>query len=440
MAPKGKSPLRKISRLGLDQLLSQIVGQAAQSPYQADPQSLPPELIPGNRPTTTTTTTTIPGTIPPSVSPGVMGGGGSSRPGQNRPLDANGDYIVAEGLPPATVPVGQRGMAGAGSSRPGQNRPLDANGDYFVPEGLPPGATPGNQAAPQAAPMPAYPPTGTTTPYASNPPVVPYQTAPYGVNAQPASAPVNGGGSATPASTPAASTYRNIGEIFAEQPPSDDPQTIFNFNRSRLDKIGRFYNLSDEELQQAQANVAGVLGMAVQKPGITPVEAQSIANQLFQAEGTRIIKANDAKAYGNNDPRMSPPPFVGTDPNAPPVMQSDENPLSVYGVYTPEQIAAIQGQIGMYTNQMQDRFSQAAGGWKPSAAMQDAYARQAQAIPAVQALEGQAALAQALAQARADNSRYEALLQARSSDGGTASGAITDEEMDAARKRATGEG
>jgi len=407
MAPKGKSPLRKISPLGLDQLLGQIVNQAAgQSP-----------------PAGTTTTSTQ----------------GSSRPGQNRPVDSNGDYIVAEGLPPVTGPMGQPGMAG-GSSRPGQNRPLDANGDYFVAEGLPAGATPGSQAAPMGAggPPPQQVALG---------PMVPGQvhlgpvntsapTAPVdGVNGQPASTPVNGGRSA-----PAVSTYRNIGEIFAEQPPSDDPQSIFNFNRERLNKIGRFYNLSDEELAQAQANVAGMLGMAVQKPGITPVETQALANQMFQAEGTRIIKANDAKAYGNDSGRMSPPPFVGTDPNAPPEMQSDQNPLSVYGVYTPEQIAAIQGQIGMYTNQMQDRFSQAAGGWKPSAAMQDAYARQAQAIPAVQALEGQAALAQALAQARADNSRYEAILQARTSDTGTASGAITDEEMDAARKRGTGEG
>jgi len=370
MAPKGKSPLRKISRLGLDQLLSQIVGQASgQTPNQFPP--------------TGTTTTSMPG--PPS---------------------------------------------------PGPPRSLDANGDYFVAEGLPAGATPGTQAAPQAAPMPAsqpgYPPTGTTAPSALNQFYAPVNTSAAGmpvdgVNAQPTSTPVNGS-----SSKPTVSTYRNIGEIFAEQPPSDDPQTLFNFNRSRLDKIGRFYNLSDEELQQAQANVAGALGMAVQKPGITPVEAQSIANQLFQAEGTRIIKANDAKAYGNNDPRMSPPPFVGTDPNAPPEMQSDQNPLSVYGVYTPEQIAAIQGQIGMYTNQMQDRFSQAAGGWKPSAAMQDAYARQAQAIPAVQALEGQAALAQALAAEKEKNNYYTTLLQQRSSDAsssGGSSGAMSDEDM-----------
>ena len=404
MAPKGKSPLRKISPLGLDQLLSQIVGQAS-----------------GQYPPAGTTTTSTQG---------------SSRPGQNRPVDSNGDYIVAEGLPPMTAPMGQPGMAG-GSSRPGQNRPLDANGDYFVAEGLPAGATPGTQAAPQAAPMPAsqpgYPPTGTTVPSALNQFYAPVNTSAPGmpvdgVNAQPASAPVNGS-----SPKPAVSTYRNIGEIFAEQPPSDDPQTLFNFNRSRLDKIGRFYNLSDEELQQAQLNVSGMLGLAVQKPGITPVEAQAIANQLFQAEGTRIIKANDAKAYGNDSGRMSPPPFVGTDPNAPPEMQSDQNPLSVYGVYTPEQIAAIQGQIGMYTNQMQDRFSQAAGGWKPSAAMQDAYARQAQAIPAVQALEGQAALAQALAAEKEKSAYYTALLQARQEDSASSSssGAMSPEDMTA---------
>jgi len=374
MAPKGKSPLRKISRLGLDQLLGQIVAQASN---QGGQNQFPPAG---------TTTTTVPP-----------------------------------------------------SPRPGQNRQLDANGDNFVAEGLPAGATAATQAAPLPATAPAMPAPGTTTTYASNPPVVPYQTAPYGVNAEGAAAPVNGEGSATPASaTPASappiSPYRNIGEIFAEQPPSDDPQTMFNFQRDRLNKIGRFYGMTDDEIAQAQANVSGMLGMAIQKPGITPVETQSLASQMFQAEGTKIIQAHDKGAYGNDSGRMSPPPFVGADPNAQESTSTfgEDNPLSVYGVYTPEQIAAIQGQIGQYVNQYQDRFSRAAGGWQPSAAMQDAYARQAQAIPAVQALEGQAALAQELARVKEQNRYYQMMAQMPQDESSSSSSdAMTDEEMTA---------
>jgi len=377
MAPKGKSPLRKISRLGLDQLLGQIVAQASNQPPAG-------------------TTTTAPAGIAPAG-------------------------------PPA-----QPGMTGA-SSRPGQGRPTDANGDYFVPEGLPPGATPATQAAPLAGPAPASPMPGTTT--TSMPPaptgnVNGSTLAGFvdGVNGQPAAAPVNG----APGQAPPISPYRNIGEIFAEQPPSDDPQTMFAFQRERLNKIGRFYGMSDEELAQAQSNVSGMLGMAVQKPGMTPVEAQSLASQMFQAEGTKIIQANDKGAYGNDSGRMSPPPFQGTDPNAQPASTfGEDNPLSVYGVYTPEQIAAIQGQIGQYVNQYQDRFSQAAGGWQPSAAMQDAYARQAQAIPAVQALEGQAALAQELARVKEQNRYYQMMSQMPQADSSSSSSseAMSDEEM-----------
>jgi len=373
MAPKGKSPLRRTAKLGLDQLLGQIVAQATQ---QGAVQQGPPAG---------TTTTSAPP-----------------------------------------------------SSRPGQARPRDANGDYFVAEGLPAGVTPGTQAAPpQAGPAlttaAPYPPTGTTTTTTLNP-LDGYRETP--VNGQTASAPVNSGGSATPASAPAISPYRNIGEIFAEQPPSDDPQTMFNFQRERLNKIGRFYGMSDEELAQAQMNVSGMLGLAVQKPGITPVEAQSLASQMFQAEGTKIIQGHDKGAYGNDSGRMSAPPFVGTDSNAPTSTFGEDNPLSVYGVYTPEQIAAIQGQIGQYVNQYQDRFSQAAGGWKPSAAMQDAYARQAQAIPAVQALEGQAALAQELARVKEQNNYYTQLLQQRSSEASSGTGDVTDEQMNAAAEAA----
>lgn len=385
MAPKGKSPLRKISRLGLDQLLGQIVAQASS---QAPPAG---------------TTTTAPAGMTP------------------------------------TGPPAQPGMAG-GSSRPGQSRPLDANGDYFVPEGLPAGATPATQAAPLAGVAPASPMPGTTT--TSMPPaptgnVNGSTLAGFvdGVNGQPVAAPVNG----APGSAPSISPYRNIGEIFAEQPPSDDPQTMFAFQRERLNKIGRFYGMSDEELAQAQSNVSGMLGMAVQKPGMTPVEAQSLVSQLFQAEGTKIIQANDAKAYGNDSGRMSPPPFTGTDPNAPTSTFGEDNPLSVYGVYTPEQIAAIQGQIGQYVNQYQDRFSQAAGGWRPSAAMQDAYARQAQAIPAVQALEGQAALAQELARVKEQNQYYQMMAQMPQGDSSSSSSdAMSDEEMSAFVNSLTG--
>jgi len=376
MAPKGKSPLRRTAKLGLDQLLGQIVAQATQ---QGAVQQGPPAG---------TTTTSAPP-----------------------------------------------------SSRPGQARPRDANGDYFVAEGLPAGVTPRTQAAPpQAGPAPTtaapYPPTGTTTTTTLNP-LDGYRETP--VNGQTAAPGVNGGGSATPASAPAISPYRNIGEIFAEQPPSDDPQTMFNFQRERLNKIGQFYGMSDEELAQAQANVSGMLGLAVQKPGITPVEAQSLASQMFQAEGTKIIQANDAKAYGNDSGRMSPPPFTGMDPNAPTSTFGEDNPLSVYGVYTPEQIAAIQGQIGQYVNQYQDRFSQAAGGWQPSAAMQDAYARQAQAIPAVQALEGQAALAQELARVKEQNQYYQMMAQMPQGDSGPSdTGAMSDEDMAAFVNSLTG--
>lgn len=385
MAPKGKSPLRRTAKLGLDQILGQLVAQATQQGAVQSP------------PVGTTTTSAPP------------------------------------------------------SSRPNQARPRDANGDYFVAEGLPAGATPSTQAAPpQVGPAPAtaapYPPTGTTAPFASTPPYLPVNGQPGGapvdgVNGQTAAAPVDSGaGSATPASAPAISPYRNIGEIFAEQPPSDDPQTMFNFQRERLNKIGRFYGMTDDEIAQAQANVSGMLGMAVQKPGITPVEAQSLASQMFQAEGTKIIQANDKGAYGNASGRMSPPPFVGADPNAQPASTfGEDNPLSVYGVYTPEQIAAIQGQIGQYVNQYQDRFSQAAGGWKPSAAMQDAYARQAQAIPAVQALEGQAALAQELARVKEQNQYYQMMAQMPQGDSGSSdTGAMSDEDMAAFVNSLTG--
>ena len=375
MAPKGKSPLRSITKLGLDQLLNQIVAQASN---QGPP----------------TGTTTIPGQVQPQA---------------------------------PTTPR------------------LDANGDRFVAEGLPPGATPGNQAAPpQAGPAPATQPSpapGTTTtlptPTALSPTYSP-------VNGQAPAAPVNGTSAAPASAAPTSSTYRNIGEIFAEQPPSDDPQSMFNFQRERLNKIGRFYGLSDEELQQAQANVSGMLGMAVQEPGMSPVKAQSLANQMFQAEGTKIIQAHDKGNYDmqNSGPGGTPTPtFTGTDPNAPTSTFGEDNPLSVYGVYTPEQIAAIQGQIGQYVNQYQDRFSQAAGGWKPSPAMQDAYARQAQAIPAVQALEGQAALAQALAAEKEKNAYYTTLLDQRSSDAsgsGSSGGSMSDEDMTAFVNSLTG--
>jgi len=366
MAPKGKSPLRKISRLGLDQLLSQIVGQASGQGQ-----------VPNQFPPAGATTTSMPG--PPS---------------------------------------------------PGPPRSLDANGDYFVAEGLPAGATPGTQAAPQAAPMPAsqpgYPPAGTTVPSALNQSYAPVNTSAPGmpvdgVNAQPAAAPVNGS-----SPKPAVSTYRNIGEIYAEKPPTGDPAATMRFYQEKLSKVGKFYGLSDEQIAQANASASGILALELSNPNYSPVSGQTLVSQIFEAEATKIVQANGAEV-----------PVPGSeDMKAPPVMQSDENPLSVYGVYTPEQIAAIQGQIGMYTNQMQDRFSQAAGGWKPSAAMQDAYARQAQAIPAVQALEGQAALAQALAAEKEKTSYYTLLLQQRSSDASSGTGDVTDEQMNAAAEAA----
>ena len=351
-----KTPTRRISRLGLDSLLNQIVSQAS--------QQYPP---------TGTTTATIPTTTPPSMGP-------------------------------------QIGVQG--SSRPGQNLPLDRNGDYFVAEGLPAGATPSTSGVAPPGPVSAGPPTGTTT----------TSIAPSGVNALPASAPVNGG-----ASGPSVSQYRNIGEIYAEQPESNDPASKWRFNQDRLTKIGKFYGLSDEQISQAQANVSGMLALAIQKPGITPVEANQIADQMFQAEGTRIVKENDQGAYDlthSGQGGSVTPQFQGQAFGA----DSNYNPLSVYGVYTPEQIAAIQGQIGQYVNQAQDRYSQAAGGWRPSPAMQDAYARQAQAIPAVQALEGQHALAQELARVKEQNLYYQMMAQMPQSDS-SGSGSMSDSDM-----------
>jgi len=392
-----KSPVRKITRLGLDQLLNQIVTQA--SGQQAYP------------PTGTTTTTAVP---PAPVTP--VSSGPSMQPASpppNRlvtPTAMNPSYL-APGVTSATaaqfgpaVGVNSPNTGNAASyGLPGAPQGgRDANGDFIVAEGTSMGPAPiaGVNATPVAAPV-------------SN------------VNGQTAGAPVNGNSSG-----PSVSQYRNIGEIYAEQPESNDPASKWRFNQNRLTKIGKFYGLSDEEISQAQANVSGMLALAIQKPGITPVEANQLADQMFQAEGTRIVKSHDQGAYDLTHAGPGgtvTPTFEGSASGTPGTM-ADANPLSVYGVYTPEQIAAIQGQIGQYVNQYQDRYSEAAGGWKPSPAMLDAYARQAQAIPAVQALEGQHALAQELARVKEQNLYYQMMAQ-MPQQSSSASGSMSDEDM-----------
>ena len=380
-----KTPLRKITSLGLDQLLGQIVAQAAGSAGGPSypptgittapsvvPSAPPATPIPGRGPTPTPVYQGGPAD-PPAATPSPMLSAPQRPTNQPIGVDANGNYVYAGDYP---MDKAQPGYT------PPQPTGRDANGDYvYAQDKINTTQTATPAPGPMAGPRPMSP-------------------------------------------------YRNVGEIFAESPESDDPATILQFNKDRLTKLGQFYGLDPQAITEAQATAAGMLGMASSNPGgITPVETKSLVNQIYQSVGDRIIKENDQGAYdlANAGPGgTTTPMFEGSASSEPATVN---NPLSAYGVYTPEQIAAIQGQIGQYVNAAQDRFSSAAGGWRPSAEMMDAYHRQAQAIPAVQALEGQHRLAQELADAKDQIRYYQMMAQMPQGGSSSSSSGMSDEDM-----------
>ena len=361
------APLKKPKiRLGLSELINQIAQQASASQYP---------------PTGTTTTSTLP--TPTAVNPSY----GPPSPGAvpvpvNQPVpnytppqpagrDANGDFYYAGdknfGTGHATA------TTATGPYTPPQPAGKDANGDFYYP------------GDPQA----------TSQPQGSA------QTAP---GAAPSAAPA-------PASK---SPYASVADILNEAPPaSNDPKAYFQFNMDQMNKIGQFYGMTPDEISAKAAEVqAQIIAASNTKDETGKVVTRQLGNsevqQIWDAAKQGIIAQKDfnpeAAMNGTSTTGQQSSPMM-TDTYDP-----ASNPLSQYGVYTPEEIIGMQAAIGQYVQSGQDQFAQKTGFKAPDATSQ-AYMAQAQAIPAIQALEGQAALARKVYEQQQQLQYYQIMAQ-----------------------------
>ena len=205
----------------------------------------------------------------------------------------------------------------------------------------------------------------------------------------------------TPAPTASSSRpsglYTTVGDIFAEPAPqSQDPQEWWAFHQDRFRKIANHYNLDPREVAKQEALIAGQIALS---PDMT---APQVA-QLWEAAEKNLVATNDFTPERSMQPSPAAQDtmLTGTDGG---------NPLARYGVYTPEQTAAIQAAIGQYVTQ-QDQSFQAATGFKPDPKTQQAYMMQAQAFPAINALENQQRLAQQVYELEDQVRYYQALQQ-----------------------------
>jgi len=381
------TPLQKKKvRLGLGDMISRIANQATQA---------------AQYPPTGTTTTSIPQTVNPYTANGATVNPYTPKQVGSTGKDANGDNYVAEGLlPPGLMPR----MGPTDRAQPAYTPPTpagrDANGDFYYPGD--PGAGSGAQG-PSGGP-----PAGTTTTG---------QTA-------------SGKGGKSP--------YASVADILAEPvPQSNDPKEWFQFNRDRMQKIGQFYGMTPDEIAAKEAEVQfQIVAAANQKDDQGNVVPSQLTNsqvsQIWQAAQEGIIAERDF----NPDAATQQP----TQQSATPMMvdtYGPDNPLSQYGVYTPEEIAGIQAAIGQYTQGAHDKFYQQTGYRAPDSTT-EAYMKQAQAIPAIQALEGQAALARQVYQQQQQLQYYQIMSQMPQQD--SSSGSMDGAQMQAMLQQLLGNG
>jgi len=269
----------------------------------------------------------------------------------------------------------------------------DMNGDNYVAEGLLP---PNAQAQAMAALSTVAQGVGQTTSQ-------PQGSAQGAPGAAPPTAPA-------PASK---SPYASVADILNEAPPaSNDPKAYFQFNMDQMNKIGQFYGMTPDDISAKAAEVqAQIIAASNTKDEAGNVVTRQLGNsevqQIWDAAKQGIIAQKDfnpeAAMNGTSTTGQQSSPMMAD-------TYGPQNPLSQYGVYTPEEIAGIQAAIGQYVQSGQDQFAQKTGFKAPDATSQ-AYMAQAQAIPAIQALEGQAALARKVYEQQQQLQYYQIMAQ-----------------------------
>ena len=394
------TPLKKPKiRLGLSDLINQIAAQANFA-QQYPPTGTTP-VAPAAQPVGGMPRIDATGTVQYRPYPSMQPAPQSANP-MDDAINPNTYYQTrpTESLAanPAQAPAGSidpRILTNMMSTRPTESSTLQpySRGGYPTGQmegGMPPGGAAGG--------MPRIDATGTVS---TSQPQGQAQTAP---GAAPAAAPA-------PASK---SPYASVADILAEAPPaSNDPKAYFQFNMDQMNKIGQFYGMTPDEISQKAAEVqAQIIGASNTKDETGKVVTRQLGNsevqRIWDNAKTGIIAQKDfnpeAAMNGTSTTGQQSSPMMAD------TYDPASNPLSQYGVYTPEEIAGIQAAIGQYVQSGQDQFAQKTGFKAPDATSQ-AYMAQAQAIPAIQALEGQAALARKVYEQQQQLQYYQIMAQ-----------------------------